>query len=62
VVVSGVVTDGVVTLDMAFTATAGARIPPFTQHFEGRLLGFNTLSGTLTENGSSTPYSYRRIK
>ena len=59
--VTGVVEDGVVKVDMTFSAN-GAVIPPFAQHFEGRVLRFNTLLGTLTATGQSIPYSYRRMR
>ncbi len=61
VTVTGKVDDGVVKLDMAFSAN-GAVVPPFAQHFEGRVPRFNTLSGTLTATGQSIPYSYRRMR
>jgi hypothetical protein len=59
--VTGTVGDAWVKLDMTFSYT-GVLTPSFTQHFEGRILWPNTLSGTLTENGQSIPYSYRRMQ
>ncbi len=62
-VVSGSVNGDVVALDLTFTATAGASVPPgpFTQHFEGRLVGHDLLSGTVTQNGQTAPYTYQRM-
>ena len=59
--VTGLADDAGVKLDTRFTADRGSLIPPFTQHFEGQVRGFNTLSGTLTANTQSIGYSYRRI-
>ena len=58
--VSGTVTDGGLKLDVTQTTTAGAQTPPFTSHFDGIVLP-GVLSGTLTQNGQSGPYSYRRL-
>jgi hypothetical protein len=61
VAVSGTVQDAAVTLDMTFTTEQGAPRPPYTEHFVGRVVASDTLSGTLTQSGSSAPYSYRRM-
>jgi hypothetical protein len=61
VAVTGIVAGSVLTLDITLTDD-GARVPRLTQHFEGLVLPFNTLSGTLTTNGQSMSYSYRRLR
>ena len=58
--VTGTITDGLLELDITETATAGSLIPPIVSHFEGRA-SRDVLSGTLTVNGQSTPYSYQRM-
>ena len=59
--VTGTLTDGTLELDLTETTTSGVAIPAAsTSHFEGILLA-NVLSGTLSQNGQSTPYSYRRV-
>jgi len=62
--VVGVFANGVVKIDVTQTATAGALVPQFTSHFEGSVVfpGGETLSGTLTSNGQSQPYTYRKVQ
>jgi hypothetical protein len=55
--------DGVsVTLDMNFTATQGALTlpPPFTERFEGHLVGSDSLAGVLRAGDEVFQYGYRR--
>jgi hypothetical protein len=51
-----------VAFDLDFVATAGGLQPPppFSQHFEGRLVRGDSLAGTLTANGQSVPFGYHR--
>jgi hypothetical protein len=61
VTVTGTVAGNVITLDLGFTSTSGGAVPPYTEHFEGHLVGANQLSGILTFGGQSAPYGYHRI-
>lgn len=59
--ISGTTSNGLLKLDLAFRVEGGLPRPAFSQHFEGRLVGRDTLSGMLTESGQTTPYMYRRM-
>lgn len=61
VTISGSVAADVVTLDLDFTSTSGGNVPPYTEHFEGRLVAPNLVSGVMTSGGQSTAYTYRRF-
>ena len=62
IAVRGAFDGGIVAFDLDFIATAGGLRPPppFSQHFEGRLVRGDSLSGTLTANGQSVPFGYHR--
>jgi hypothetical protein len=64
VTVTGVVTRGILELDITSTTSAGVPMGPFISHFEGSALPptFDRLAGTLTTNGQSVPYVYRRVQ
>jgi len=61
VTVTGTATGGDVKLSLTFVATGGAIVPPRTETFEGRLIGADVLTGTVS-GSDAVPVTYRRVR